>query len=161
MALIYESEHFHVEAVDRPLLGRSDGGHIVINPKVRIKDIQQLDAVKAVELMRLLIVVGEAMSTVLKRNGVDIGRINYQDNGNWGVFSPEGPYHHFHLYGRAKSAVHQKYGQACYFPHKDEQPEFYEMLETLSPKDIAEINAEILKLLSLSKYSNKEWKIKT
>ena len=79
---------------------------------------------KAIELMRLLIIVGEAMTIVLTKNGIDIGRINYQDNGNWGVFKKEGPYKHFHLYGRAKSAVRQKYGQACHFPHINEKPEF-------------------------------------
>jgi len=42
--------------------------------------------------MKLTMMVGEAMATALNRRGIDIGRINYQDNGNWGVFGPEGPY---------------------------------------------------------------------
>ncbi len=159
MALIYESKNFLVEAVDKPLLGRSDGGHIVLNPKVRVGDIQQLDAPKAIELMRLLIVVGEAMSTGLNRNGIDIGRINYQDNGNWGVFTSEGPYQHFHLYGRAKSAKKQKYGQACDFPHKDDHPKFYQGLEPLNSADISTIKEEIVRLLSLKKYSNQTWNL--
>lgn len=159
MALIYETNNFLVEAVDKPLVGRKDGGHIEINPKIRIADIQQLTPTMAIELMRLIIVVGEAMTTALNKNGVDIGRINYQDNGNWGVYKPEGPFQHFHLYGRSKSAEQQLYGQACYFPHKNEQPEFYQDLKSLNTKDIYDINLEISKLFSLDKYSDKQWKL--
>ncbi|MGE5108367.1 MAG: hypothetical protein ACM3H8_12530 [Sphingobacteriales bacterium] len=42
---------------------------------------------------------GEAMTIGLKNMGSDIGGINYQDNCNWGVFKPGGPYQHYHLYG--------------------------------------------------------------
>lgn len=159
MALIYEAKNFLVETADKPLLGRSDGGHLVINPKIRVNDLQQFNAPTAIELMRLIMVVGEAMSTVLNKNGVDIGRINYQDNGNWGVFKPEGPYQHFHLYGRAKSAVQQKYGQACYFPHQEDNPEFYENLEPLNHQDITDLNLEITRLLTTDKYANSAWKL--
>ena len=159
MALIYETKNFLVEAVNKPLVGRNDGGHIEINPKIRIKDIQQLSPIMAIELIRLIMVVGEAMSIALNKNGIDIGRINYQDNGNWGVFEPEGPFQHFHLYGRAKSAKQQQFGQACYFPHKDEYPEFYQDLEPLNTKDIFDINKEISKLFSSTKYSDKHWKL--
>jgi len=106
-------------------------------------------------------VVGLAMETVLVKHGIDIGRINYQDNGNWGVFKPEGPYQHFHLYGRAKSAKKQTYGQACHFPHKNEHPEFYNNLEPLSAVDVQKIREEIIKILSLEKYSDKAWKIES
>ncbi len=159
MALIYEAKNFLVEAADEPLVGRSDGGHIVINPKVRVSNLQQFNATTAIELMRLLMVVGDAMKMVLNRNGVDIGRINYQDNGNWGVFKPKGPYQHFHLYGRAKSAVQQKYGQACYFPHKEEHPDSYKNLAPLTKKDINDLKLEITNLLSAAKYANSVWKL--
>ena len=151
MALIFESKNFLIEAADKPLVGRSDGGHIVINPKVRVATLQQLHPATAIELMRLIMVVGEAMTTVLNKNGVDIGRINYQDNGNWGVFKPEGPYQHFHLYGRAKSAVQQKYGQACYFPHKEEHPEFYENLAPLNTQDINDLNQGVYEVFQTAK----------
>jgi hypothetical protein len=41
--------------------------------------------------MKLSMVVGEAMKSALRSRGIDIGIINYQDMGNWGVFNPEGP----------------------------------------------------------------------
>jgi len=119
MATIYETNNFTVDAVDEPHVDRNDGGHIKITPKTRYSTRQELTAKESIELMRLTIVVGEAMTKVMNEHGVDIGRINYQDNGNWTVFKPEGPYLHIHLYGRAKSAKVQRYGQACFFPHRE------------------------------------------
>jgi diadenosine tetraphosphate (Ap4A) HIT family hydrolase len=159
MAIIYESENFIVEAFEKPHVDRDDGGHIKISPKIRVADRQQLTPKQAIELMRLTIVVGKAMADVMNRHGVDIGRINYQDNGNWGVFKPEGPYLHIHLYGRAKSAKYQKYGQACYFPSREENPEYYNRFKPLNSEDIKDINKEIKRLLKEKKFSDSEWGI--
>jgi diadenosine tetraphosphate (Ap4A) HIT family hydrolase len=155
--LIYETEKFLVESVDRPHIDRDDGGHIVIKPKVRLSVRQELSSSEAIELMRLTIVVGEAMTKVMNEHGVDIGRINYQDNGNWSVFKLEGPYLHIHLYGRSKSAKIQKYGQAGHFPHRNEKPEFYEKLKPLTQEDVSDIQIEIKNLLKENKFSNSEW----
>jgi diadenosine tetraphosphate (Ap4A) HIT family hydrolase len=65
-------------------------------------------------------IAGEAMKTALNKRGVDIERINYQENGNWL------PQFHLHLYGRARSSKIQEYGWALHFP-KD--PSFYEKNE--------------------------------
>ncbi len=157
--IIFESENFNVVTYDEPHVSREDGGHIVISPKVRIVDRQALSAALAVELMRLTIVTGEAMETVMNARGVDIGRINYQDNGNWSVFKPEGPFLHVHLYGRAKSAKVHKYGQACFFQHKAEKPEYYEAFNPLNEEDVSAIREEMERLFSLEKYSDFEWKL--
>ena len=157
MATVYESENFIVEAVEKPHVDRDDGGHIKISPKVRILDRQQLSPKQAIELMRLTIVVGQAMTDVMNKQGVDIGRINYQDNGNWTVFKPEGSYLHIHLYGRAKSAKYHKYGQACHFPLRDENPEYYARFKPLNSKDVKDIHDEILQLLKQKKFSDSEW----
>jgi diadenosine tetraphosphate (Ap4A) HIT family hydrolase len=159
MALIFQSENFKVESVDKPLVDRSDGGHIAIHPKVNVVNRQQLSASLAIELMRLTMVAGEAMDIVMNKHGVDIGRINYQDNGNWTVFHPDGPHLHIHVYGRAKSAVIQKYGQSLYFPHRDEQPEFYESLTPLTNDDVEEINSTMIKLFKEERYSNVNWNL--
>jgi len=83
MVLILEARHFTNVALDRPHVSRGDGGHLVINPELAVEDRTQLSREQAVELLKLTMVVGEAMSTVLTRKDIDIGRINYQDNGNW------------------------------------------------------------------------------
>lgn len=156
MVIIYTSENFIVDAVDKPHVDRDDGGHIKIYPKVRLLDRQQLSARQAIELMRLTVVVGQAMTTVMNKHGVDIGIINYQDNWNWTVFKPEGSYLHIHLYGRAKSAKTHKYGQACFFPHREENPEYYENFKPLNKDDIKDIRTEIERLLKEEKKSDSE-----
>lgn len=79
MAFIYESQNFVVEAVDKPHVARTDGGHVRIFPKVRVSDRTKLLPILAVELARLTSLVGEAMEIAMNKQGVDVGRINYQD----------------------------------------------------------------------------------
>ena len=150
MAIIYESENYIVEAADRPHVDRLDGGHIRILPKVRVQDRTLLSPDLAKELMKLTMIVGKAMESALNRRGIDIGRINYQDNGNWGVFKPEGPYLHLHLYGRARSAKIQKFGDGLFLPDRDTG--FYDAFQPLNDDDIVEIQAEIESVASIKKY---------
>jgi len=144
--MIYETDNFVVSAAKHPHIDRSDGGHIKITPKIRVCDRTALSPELAAELMLLTQVVGKAMITELNRRGVDVGRINYQENGNWGVFDPEGPYLHIHLYGRAKSAVTQEYGAALHLPHRETS--FYDKLTPLDPMDIEAIREEIARLFA-------------
>lgn len=157
MPLIFETENFTVEAVEKPHVDRDDGGHIKIAPKVRVLDRQHLSPKLAKKLMKLTVLVGEAMMGVMNRRGVDVERVNYQDMGNWSVFKSEGPYFHYHLYGRAKSAKYQKYGESVYLPLRDDHPEFYSEFKPLNDGDVAEIRKEIERLLKTEKYQDKEW----
>jgi len=157
--IIFESENYTVEAVEQPLVDRNDGGHITINPKFKVSNRQQLTPRQAIELMKLSIVAGEAMTKVLISRSVDIGRINYQDNGNWSVFNADGPQLHLHLYGRAKSAKIQKYGQACHFPHREEDPDFYGSNQSLQPEDVRLMRQEIERLLTEEKFSRDNWRL--
>lgn len=141
-----------MEAADRPHVDRLDGGHIRIIPKERVRDRTKLSSALAKELMKLSMVVGEAMEVALSRRGLDIGRINYQDNGNWGVFKPEGPYLHLHLYGRAKTARTQRFGEALYLPKRETG--FYDHVRPLNKEDVQEIGKEIRRLIGTDKYQN-------
>lgn len=152
---IFQTKNFIVETLEKPHVSRTDGGHIFISPKVRLLDRTQLSPELAIEMMRLTMVVGEAMASALIKRGVDIGRINYQDNGNWGVFKPEGPELHIHLYGRAKSAVTQKYGEALRFPFPETG--FYDSFEPLNEGDREEIKKEIEIILKQEKYQDQNW----
>ncbi len=156
---IYESPSFKVVAADEPVVSRKDGGHIVIIPKNKdnLPDLMYLDPKRAVELIRLTMIVGEAMTIALKRQGIDIGKINYQENGNWAVFKSEGPKMHIQVFGRAKSAKIQKYGEALYFPNKKENPQFYNNIETLNKEDVKAIKKEMDKLFKTKKYDDKNW----
>lgn len=157
MVTIYESNNFSVKAAEKPHIDRNDGGHIVIIPKIKVPDRQHLSPKLAIELTRLTVVVGQAMTKVMNEHGVDIGRINYQDNGNWSVFKPEGPYLHIHLYGRAKNAKIQRYGDACYFPQREEKPEYYENSKPLNEDDVKDIRTEIETLLKEEGFSDSRW----
>ena len=151
---IYQTKNFRVAAADKPHITRRDGGHIVIIPKKKVVERTKFSPKVAIEFIRLSMIVGEAFKIVMNRNGVDLERINYQDNGNWSVFKPEGPHFHLHLYGRAKI---QKYGQATYFPHIKDNPKFYEKNERLNKKDIADLKKEIQKLFKTKKYDDRNW----
>jgi diadenosine tetraphosphate (Ap4A) HIT family hydrolase len=149
MRPIFESTHFVIVAPDHPHVSRGDGGHLIINPKLAVEDRTHLSPGQAIELMKLTMVAGEAMKTVLTNNGIDIGRINYQDNGNWRHEL------HVHLYGRARSATLQIYGHPLSFPPT--AAEFKERmggLEPLHDDDIADLKAEIARLLRTEKYRN-------
>ena len=157
MAQIFESEHFIVESSEKPLVTRTDGGHIRILPKIRLVDRQQFTPRQAIEFMRLTMVVGEAMNLALNKHGIDIGRINYEDLGNWQVLAPEGPYFHYHLFGRAKRAKIQPYGEALAFPLRSRYPEFYEKNEPLTAKDVVRVKEEMKELFKKLSYSDKAW----
>lgn len=86
MTVIFETNNFSVETPNKkPHIDRQDGGHIVILPKVRVEDRTKLAPALAKEMMKLSMVTGEAMMKVMNEHGVDLGRINYQENGT-GVF---------------------------------------------------------------------------
>jgi diadenosine tetraphosphate (Ap4A) HIT family hydrolase len=147
MKRICTSTHFDVVVLDQPHVSRSDGGHVVINPKIAVEDRAQLDGEQAIELAKLTMAVGEAMKTVLTRRGVPIGRINYQDNGNWRAEL------HVHLYGRATNATLQPYGHSLRFPAtKADFVREMGNLEPLDDDDVAALNAEIVRLLATERY---------
>ncbi len=144
MTIIFESKSFIVESHPRPEVDRLDGGHIVINPKITIEDRQLLTPDQAKELMRLTILVGEALKRYYKSIGLELHRVNYQDNGNWRSEQ------HYHLYGRAKTAKYQKAGDPIISGHKDEY-------QILNDEDIAGLQKEIKQLLTQPNYSDALW----
>lgn len=147
MALIYEARHFIIKTLDQPHVARSDGGHVVIDPKVAVEDRTQFTPEQAIELVKLTMVCGEALKTVLTRKGISIGRINYQDNGNWRAEL------HVHVYGRALEAKRQPYGHALNFcGTREDFRRGMGDLETLRKDDITDLREEIVRLLATDKY---------
>lgn len=104
MSLILKTQNFLIEAHDKPEISRTDGGHIVITPIVKVVDRTEMSAELAKEMMLLTIITGKAMKEGLHERGIELGRINYQDNGNWK------PQLHIHLYGRALNAEYHPFG---------------------------------------------------
>ena len=146
MAIIYETENFLLESHEKPELDRLEGGHAKISPKKKLEDRSQLSPNQAIELMRFTIISGEAMKLAMKQIGVNIGRINYQDNGNWT------PHLHIHLYCRAENAIIQKYKEPISPGHKNEY-------NPLNEEDIQRIKKELNHLFKLEKFSDSKWKL--
>ncbi len=149
--LIFSTKNFTVVAPHKPHITRCDGGHIAIVPIVAVPDRTALSPLLAIELMRLTMVLGAAMERVMNHRGVDVGRVNYQENGNWR------PSLHVHVYGRARSAKLQRWGEALYFP----KPEtgYYDGNEPLNAEDARELAAEITALFQTDKYQDAQWGI--
>ena len=144
--LIYQTDHFIIESHYRPFVSREEGGHIRIMPIDEIEDRTKLSPGLAKELMKLTMVVGEAMKIGMHKRGIELGRINYQDMGNWRAFL------HIHIFGRAKNAIKQKYGEAVYLPQRNTG--FYDNFKPLDEEDIKTIKKEIERLLLTEKYKN-------
>lgn len=150
--IIYETDNFTIDAPEYPFVDRLEGGHIRISAKIKVSDRTKLSPELAKEYMKLSMLVGEAMKIGLGRRGIDIGIVNYQEMGNWAVFDPDGPSLHMHIFGRAKTATKQKYGEAVLLPRKEIGS--YEGFNRLADEDIEEIRQEIVRLLSTEKYKN-------
>lgn len=144
MALIYETKHFFLESAEKPEIDREDWWHVKINPKEPIEDRTHLSPKQAIELMRLTVIAGKAMKTGLWERGIDIKRINYQDNGN------RRPELHIHLYGRSVDAKIQKFGDPIIPGHREEY-------QALNEDDIVAIRKECEYLFTLPEFSDTIW----
>ena len=146
MALIYETSNFVLETHDRPEVDRLEGGHMKISAKFEASDRTQFTPEQAVEFIGFSIAAGKAMKAAMARQGVEIGRINYQENGNWN------PVFHLHLYGRATTATRQKYGDPIIPGHQSD-------FQPLNAEDIALIYEEIDRIITQPDFAPTNWKL--
>ena len=155
--LIYETENFIITTPAKPELSREDGGQVDIEEKHRIEDRLMLSPKAEIELAYLTHVVAEAFITVMRKNGVHVERINYQDNGNWCYIYNKKPHQHLHIYGRIFGSKKQPLPMSLYFPHPDD--EFYTDNKPLTEKDISDIKTEIERLIKTEKYDKLRWRL--
>jgi len=141
--IIAETKNFILESHPRPEISRTDGGHLVINPKIAVKDRTELSVELAKEMASLSHIAGRSMKSGLAKRGIELGRINYQDNGNWRQDL------HLHLYGRAIDAIYQTYGEPVRAARKPEDKIDQEKLNT---DDCEAIRSELLKFTKEEQY---------
>jgi diadenosine tetraphosphate (Ap4A) HIT family hydrolase len=159
MAEIYQTENFIVESHEKPFVSRTDGGHIRIRVKDEsITDRTKLEPAVAIELIRITMVVGQALQTAMNNLGIPVVKINYQDMGNWAYKENKLPFLHVHVFGRASNATKQLWPESVYLP--DRKTGFYDGFEPLNNGDVIEIKKEIEKIFQQEKYSNKSWGLK-
>ncbi len=145
---IWESNNFLVVTIECPHIDRNDGGHIVLVCKFdEYKELEELPLQIAYEMIDLAQKVGKVMKKILNNNGIDVEIINYQINGNWSVNQVKRNPLHLHLYGRAKSSVYQKFGEALHLP--GQETGFYNEFMSLTKYDIDMIR-EMLEEISES-----------
>ena len=149
--VIYETQSLLLEVPERPFVSREEGGHIRIMSKIKVSDRTKLTKEQAIEYTRLSMIAGEALKAGLAKRGIEVGIVNYQEMGNWSVFKPEGPIMHMHIFGRAKSATIQKYGEAVQLPRRETG--FYDGFMPLDEQDILEVESAIKRLAESPKYS--------
>lgn len=150
--VICSTTTFEVEVSERPFVDRADGGHLRIMSKLKVKDRTELNTEQTVEYALLSEVTGKALELAMTERGIEIGNVNWQEMGNWSVFKPEGITLHMHIFGRAKNAKTQKYGEAVKLPFRDTG--FYDTFQPLNADDIASIKEKIRNLLTQEKYTS-------
>lgn len=159
MPLILETQRFTVTVHDKPHHSRENGGHIKVSPKGNYANRHEMPLEEAASLMHLTMIVGEAATTVLRQKGIDVIRINYQDNGNW-AYLPQNPtplHLHIHLYIRTSHERHpqndprfQAFPEALVFPPRDSG--YYDSFVPLTEDDCIDIKKKIEHLLQTDKY---------
>lgn len=154
--VIFETENFIVESREQPFLPRTDGGHIRVISKDRsISERTQLQPKVAIELMRLTMIVGEALRAGMNKRGIPVVKVNYQEMGNWAFKNNETPILHVHIFGRASNAVKQPWPESVYLP--DRKTGFYDGFEPLNSEDCAEIRKQIELIVRKDKYQKVNW----
>ncbi len=106
---------------------------------------------EAIDFIRISMIVGKSLYEVLPKRGINVARINYQDNGNWKLDTPEGPTFHLHFYGRARNSIEQKHGEATRMPLKEEFKK-QSGKERLNEKDIKMLKEKILEVEKSEKF---------
>ena len=161
MPIILETHKFTVAGHDKPHHDRNNGGHAKVSPKERYGDRTEMPTELYLSMMQLVRVTGEAITAVMRRKGVDVVRINYQDNGNWSYFPSmkRDPHIHVHLYVRSSDEKHPQgderfkaFPEALVFPFVGDNLEYYESFQPYSEEDCADIRVEIERLLETDKY---------
>lgn len=123
----------------KPHVDFKEGGHLFIEPADKnISERYEMTPEQLTDLAFGTQLLGYAMWQVLPEHGIDLYRINYQDNGNWSFLrGEERPMMHVHLYGRTTGEQKQSYGQALAFP--DPGDSYYDDIVPVPDKVLHEL----------------------
>lgn len=132
----------------RPHVTFEEGGHLFIEPSDKdISERREMNAQQLSDMAFATQLLGDAMWKVFPRHGIELYRINYQDNGNWAFLrGDDKPLMHIHLYGRAVDEKKQSYGQALVFP--DPNDSYYDDLEPVPDSVLEELFHEMRRTLT-------------
>ncbi len=140
------------------LLGRGDGGHLVVHPPRAVWDRRELTPSELTAWALLVCAAGAAMLDCLPQ--LCDGCINYWDAGNWSLHDESEPRGaktprdfrrvHLHLFGRSRTARHPawQWGEAPAFPRFVDRLAFARSLEPLTTDECASIGTAIQRQLA-------------
>ena len=123
--ILYEGKHHSLFFPAVPMVYREDGGHVILLPKRHVTDVSFFTNEEAHEYMVFYMAAGKLMYDIVPTFGIDLGRVNYHDNGNLEADKKIGAHQHLHFYGRARSARHQKWKDNLVFPSFDPQNSYF------------------------------------
>ena len=155
--MIFETENFVALIKEKPFVDRDEGGTIIIECKLDVKDRTSLTPAQAVEFSFITTLVGEAYTVAMRKQGVDIIRLNYQEMGNWYYKTKTKEHCHVYIFGRVLGAKHQPFPEAVYLP--DRSTGFYDDFKPLTNKDKLAIKKEISQLIETDKYKKENWRL--
>ena len=156
--LIYETANFKLQVPYKPHVSRKEGGHVYIKKKnMPPENVYELSPRELIELMRFTVLAGEAYKNAMNIRGIEVKRLNFQDNGNWAYLRGEEPVTHLHIYGRTEYSDKQKWGEALYFPNQF--TDYYNDIEPINVDDIKEIRKQIELLEKTEKYNLINWNL--
>jgi diadenosine tetraphosphate (Ap4A) HIT family hydrolase len=118
-----------------PMVYREDGGHLILLPNRHVTDIQYFTREESLEYISLCQSVSRVMYDLLPKFGIDLGRINYHDNGNLEADKKIGAHQHLHFFGRSRDAKRQVWKSNLYFPTFDPANEYYKNSTHFSPEE--------------------------
>ncbi len=141
----------------KPLNGRQDGGHLLVNPPRAVWERSELTPLELTHWSFLVAATGKAMLNALPQ--LAGGCINYWEAGNWslhplaapaGTKSPRDHRRvHLHLFGRSPTARNRdwQWGESPRFPAFVHSQSWSEQFERLGTEECAAIRAQVSALL--------------
>ena len=163
--IVWKTENFVVVAPTSPYISREEGGHLILKPypdQFKFDSRLDLNQNELLEMQRLCQIVCKAFVKAMKKQNIDIVRMNFFEAGNWAwkkdINGNIGkPFYHEHIFGRTMNAKYQKFPDAPYLP--DRKTGFYDNFKTLTEEDVYYIIDEIKVLDNSEEYKKFKWKI--
>lgn len=140
------------------LIGRADGGHLVVHPPRPVWERSELTSRELAAWARLVSATGAAMLECLPQ--LRDGCVNYWEAGNWSLHDAAEPSGakpvqahrrvHLHLFGRSRTASHPAWlwGEAPAFPRFADRLTWAQAFTPLSPTECASIRDAVTRRLA-------------
>ncbi|WKB52619.1 hypothetical protein [Eleftheria terrae] len=141
----------------KPLIGREDGGHLIVNPPRPVWERSELTRTELMEWSFLVAATGQAMLEVLPQ--LQGGCLNYWEAGNWALnelAEPRGPKSvqdhrrvHLHIFGRSPRAQDPdwRWGESPKFPDYVDSASWSAKFTLLEDEECTALRRRILEIL--------------